>query len=223
MTLFGEFRVPTDVFALEYTFERVPETVIEIERVVASDELLTPYFWVSGDDLAAFETATEDDTSIRGLRRLDAYDETALYRARWTDNIDAIVFAYTHVGAIIIEAIGQRDEWELQIRFEDQECLEEFHDYCRDNDVPFDLQRLYEESTAKPGARYGLTRKQYEALETAWQMGYFETPRQTTLSEVGDRLEISKQSLSQRLRRAHQTWVANALHVTPPEDSPNPV
>lgn len=39
--------------------ESLPDLVIEIERVVAADEVLTPYLWVSGVDNGAFERATE--------------------------------------------------------------------------------------------------------------------------------------------------------------------
>lgn len=218
MTLFGEFRIPTEEFALHQTLSQSPDTVVDIERVVASGELLTPYFWVSSTDFDAFEATAADDPSIRGLRKLDAHDENGLYRGEWTENIATVSFVYTHRGAIILDATGHHDEWSLQIRFEDEECLEAFHEYVQDNDISFELQRLYYESTEKRGSKYGLTQKQTAALETAWEMGYFESPGQSDLDEIAEQLDISKQALSQRLRRAHQTWIANALEVTAPEE-----
>lgn len=55
MSIFGEFRVAADTFTLSSTLAAVPEAVIEIDRVVASDETLTPYFWVSDVPFDAFE------------------------------------------------------------------------------------------------------------------------------------------------------------------------
>lgn len=218
MTIFGEFHVPSEAFALHRTLQRVPDTAIEIERVVASKERLTPYFWVVSDDLAAFEDAASDDPSVSDLRELDVYDSSALYRAEWTRNVEAIAFAYTNVGAIIIEAAGKAEAWELQIRFDDRRRLDEFRDYCADEDIQFALNRLYDESQPRSGAAFGLTEKQAEALLTAWERGYFEVPRQVTLAEVAEELAISKESLSKRLRRGNDALVTNALHVTAPDD-----
>lgn len=55
VSIFGEFRVAADTFTLSSTLAGVPEAVIEIDRVVASDETLTPYFWVSEVPFDAFE------------------------------------------------------------------------------------------------------------------------------------------------------------------------
>jgi len=47
-----------------------------------------------------------------------------------------------------------------------------------------------------------LTDKQVETLETAYDMGYFETPRQITANEVGEELGVAQSTFSQRLRDA---------------------
>ncbi|WP_313696232.1 helix-turn-helix domain-containing protein [Halorarum halobium] len=221
MTLFGEFLVPSDAFALNRTLQSVPDAVIDIERVVASRELLTPYFWVSVTEFDAFEAAVAEDPSVQRLRKLDEFDESALYRAEWTENTEAIAYAYTNVGATILEAKGENDQWELRIRFDSHERLTDFREYCQANEISFELRRLYDISNPQSGVKYGLTQKQHDALVTAWEAGYFETPREATLTEVADELGISAQSLSGRLRRANQTWIANALTIAPPsEDTP---
>lgn len=218
MSIFGEFRVSADTFALSATLAAVPEMVVEIDRVVASEEALTPYFWVSEVPFEAFETAAGNDTSVRNLRQLDDFEDagTALYRAEWSDPVEALVYAYTQAGAIILEAIGQDGEWELRIRFDDSDAVESFQEHCREHDVEFDLERLYRTSQPRTGGQYGLTKKQQEALVTAWKTGYFASPREATLDEVADELEITQQSLSDRLRRAYDTLVANTLLVTSP-------
>lgn len=51
-------------------------------------------------------------------------------------------------------------------------------------------------------ASKNLPAEQREALVAAVQHGYYETPRQTTLDELADRLDCPRSTLSYRLRRA---------------------
>lgn len=218
MSIFGEFEVPAEGFVFQETFQTEPSMVIEIERVVATDELLTPYFWISDVSLDVFEAAAREDPTIEQLERLDEYDEATLYRAHWTDQIDALIHAYTQVGAAIVDAEGQNNEWILRMRFDDREKLDDFNEYLNDKNISFDLHSLYEITHPRSGSQYGLTRKQTDALITAWEMGYFELPREATMKEVADELGIAPQSLSDRLRRAQNTLFENALRVEGPTD-----
>jgi len=47
----------------------------------------------------------------------------------------------------------------------------------------------------------GLTRKQLQALRLAHENGYFSVPRESSLAEIGEELDVSTQSVSERLRR----------------------
>lgn len=215
MTLFGEFHVPADAFALAKTLETAPDLIIETERVVATDEILTPYFWVSGENGDSFEDAVADDPSIQNLRHIDDVDRAALYRAEWTENVESIVFAYTTVGATILEASAHHQEWELSMRFDDRDSLSQFREYCEENDIPLRLNQLYERAHPRASGQYGLTEKQYDALVTAWEMGYYSSS-DVSLSDVAVELGISQQSLSRRLQRGYEGLIEHALAVTPP-------
>jgi hypothetical protein len=52
------------------------------------------------------------------------------------------------------------------------------------------------------GADLVLPGEQQVALETAMEMGYFETPRATTMEEIASALDVPRSTLSYRLRRA---------------------
>lgn len=218
MSLFGEFHVPADEFTFHETFLAEPSTVIEIERVVATDELLTPYFWVSKISPDDFEATAREDPTIEQLQRLDEYEKATMYRADWTDRVDTLVYAYTHIGAAIMGAEGQDSEWVLRMRFDDREKLDEFNEYLNDNDVSFELRRLYEITHPRTGSQFGLTRKQTEALTTAWEQGFFELPREATMADVAAVIDIAPQSLSDRLRRAQNKLIEDALRVEGPAD-----
>lgn len=215
MSLFGEFQVPAHAFALHETLTALPDTRIEVERVVATDTLLTPYFWVSAVDFEAFETAVAADQSVQGLRQLDTFEETTLYRAEWTDNIESLVYASTQIGAVILDAIGTVDCWTLQMRFDSHDQLRAFQQHCTATGVEFELLRLHELSQPMSGEQYGLTERQYDALRTAWELGYFETPKESTLDTVADSLDITQQSLSNLLRRGHHSLIGSTLMIAP--------
>ncbi|MDQ2052429.1 helix-turn-helix domain-containing protein [Natronolimnohabitans sp. A-GB9] len=218
MTLFGEFRFDLDAFPLTRTLSECPDAVVEIERIVVSEGVFSPYFWVDSPRLDAFEATADTDPSLEELERIDTFDDERLYRARWTDRVEKTVHGFVEPGIVILEASGDGTGWELRIRFDGQEQLTTFQSFCEDHDIQFVLQRLYRESQSMTAGQYGLSDKQREALVAAWNAGYFETPRQTTLEEVAESLDITHQSLSQRLRRAHDGLIANTLVVTPPSD-----
>lgn len=215
MSVFGEFRIPAEGFVFSETFTAEPEMVIEIERVVATDEeYLTPYFWVSGITGESFEAATAEDDSVAEIRKLDEAEDTTLYRAEWQERVEALVYAFTRIGATIMEAKGHAEEWILRLRFDEQDNVQEFATYLREHDVPYDLVRMHEVQNPRTGEEYGLTPKQQEALITAWEMGYYDSPREASTEAVADELDITPQSLSDRLRRAEYTLVGNTLRVT---------
>ena len=56
-----------------------------------------------------------------------------------------------------------------------------------------------------------ITTKQRDTLETALDAGYYETPRETSLSELADDLSISESAVSQRLNAAETKLVKSFL------------
>ncbi|WP_247729169.1 bacterio-opsin activator domain-containing protein [Halovivax limisalsi] len=225
MSLFGEFHVPSAAFALHKTLTALPEMAIEIERVVVTDEVLTPYFWVSGVRPSQFERAAGEDPTIEDVDKLDEFQDSALYRASWTNRVQSVLYVYTDLDAVILEAVGTDERWELRIRFDERDQLQVFQEYCQENRIAFSLQQLSELSQPKTGGQYGLTPKQQEALVTAWEHGYFETPRQSSLAEIAAELDITQQSLGKRIQRGHQSLIGNTLVVSSAyaaPDSPDP-
>lgn len=53
-----------------------------------------------------------------------------------------------------------------------------------------------------------LSDEQLEVLETAYQMGYFKVPQEVTSEEIASELDISRSTLSARLRRVEHNFCA---------------
>ena len=190
MSILVEFSTNSDDFALSHALTELPEMIVEIEQVVATmEDKVMPYFWVSGDH-AAVETALENDESTTDAVPIDEVDGVRLYRAEWTQNIESIVYAYTELGASILQATGRDKYWELRMRFDDRESLSDFREYCREREISFELNRIQEQPMAS--AQYNLTTKQRETLVTALREGYYETPQAISMGELADRMGVSQ-------------------------------
>lgn len=212
MSLIADFTVPADDFALSETLKAAPEMVVEIERVVATmEDMVMPYFWVKGGDQADFETAFARDPSVQNPTRVDEIDESILYRAEWTQNVESIIFAYTDIGATILRALGRDRQWELKLRFDDHEKLTRFQEYCEENGITFELTQLHQQEQPMASAQYGLTPKQRETLVTALEQGYYDVPQRGTMEDVADELDVSQQALSKRLHHGHKKLIATTL------------
>jgi len=53
-----------------------------------------------------------------------------------------------------------------------------------------------------------LSDNQLEVLETAYRLGYFKVPQEVTAEEIAEELDISRSTLSERLRRVEHSFCA---------------
>jgi len=209
MSLVAEFSVPTDDFALDSALDAVPEMRVEVERLAShSREWVMPFVWATGGDFDAFEEALADDETVADARTLDRFDGGSLLAVRWAETVESLVDAMTDRHAVVQEAVAD-DEWFLRLRFADGRHLSSFRDHFGSD---FELYRKYRTSEPRSD-EFGLTSRQREVLVVASQLGYFAVPRAATVEDIADRLDISANSVSQRLRRAHDTLVRNTLLI----------
>lgn len=213
MSVLAEFLIPANEFVLTDTLTANPDIRIEIKRVVGGTEFVTPYFWAVGDDLDSFEDDLRTDPTTREVLILEEnQDDERFYRVRWRSAVPNLIEAVSDAKATILEAVNNVDGlWEAKILFPNRSALSELHDYCLANDSTLRLERVYRPENPQERGRYGVTNKQQDALEAAYEMGYFDIPREHTLSEVATALGISRNALSNRLRRGHQTLLRNTL------------
>lgn len=213
MSVLAELTVPANEFVLAETLRDVPDVYLEIKRVVAGAERVTPYFWASGTDFDAFEEALRDDSTIQAISVLEEHDaEERFYRVTWQANVETLMSAVSDAKATILEAVNEDGRrWELKILFPDRDALSEFHDSCVSNGFSFQLERVYQAENPQEEGEYGVTEEQEEALKAGYDAGYFEVPRETTLTELADQLGISRNALSARLRRGQRNLLSNTL------------
>ncbi|NEU56862.1 helix-turn-helix domain-containing protein [Halorussus sp. MSC15.2] len=212
MSVLAELTVPASEFVLADTLTNVPGMRIEIKRVVAGTERITPYFWATGGEFDAFERGLREDPTIQDILTLEEQDgDERFYRVTWQSGRANLLTAASDAKATILEAVSDEESWQLKVLFPSRDALSEFHDFCVSNDFSFRLERVYHAENPQERAEYDVTDEQQEALTAAYDAGYFEVPRRTTLTELADGLDISRNALSARLRRGHRNLLANTL------------
>ncbi|MBV0903575.1 helix-turn-helix domain-containing protein [Haloarcula salina] len=205
--------VPASDLALAYSLEQLPELQFEIERIVTSGgDALMPMLWVRGSTREEVEATLEEDPTVDNVELLGDFDDEWLFRMEWIAHIDLLVQMITNSEATILDAVGQGDRWKLRVLYPRRSLFSKTHDFCESHGLDFDVASI-RELDEEPAGRYGLTTAQYEILSEASKRGYFEVPRGVSLEALADDLDISHQAASERLRRATDALVEDALFV----------
>ncbi|WP_440006050.1 helix-turn-helix domain-containing protein [Halomicrococcus sp. SG-WS-1] len=214
MSVIVELTISSQEFLLGTALGIPGRTRVELERVVPASPDVLPFFWVISDDPSAFEEFerhVSETEEVNDLVALDRLDDRVLYRAKWGKAVESLVQGIAESGATILEARGN-DEWYFRLRFADHGDLSVFDTYCDEHGLDYRLDRVSTESaTHDESYEFDLTDEQREALVMAVERGYFDVPREVTLDELADELDITQQAMSERLRRGEQTVMRTAL------------
>ncbi|WP_168215888.1 helix-turn-helix domain-containing protein [Halorussus ruber] len=217
MTLIADFYLETPV--VRTTLRAAPEMCVTIEQQTSRDS--KPFaitFWASDGDFEEFEVGLADDPTVDTAVVLAEVDGQRLYQVELTPegNNQMTYHAWADLGGVFVSSHRVGDGWRVRIRFPDRDSLREYVNYCERRDLTFDLRQLYD-AGRETGDELGLTDRQHETLETATEMGYFEVPRQAELEDLADVLGVSRQAVSERLRRATETLVRATIHGDDPD------
>lgn len=205
-----EFTSPAAEFPLGTVFENLPGVTVELERLVPNRDLVIPYFWVRGAEVADIEASFEGHPGVQAVKLVDSLDDESLMRVSWDREYVGILSALSAAELVVLSAVGTSEGWEFEVRGETHEEVGEFRSYCQEHDIPVEVTAVHALLPVQ-GEGYELTDTQREALVAAHDHGYFDSPREASLEEVADTLGITQQSLSSRLRRGHRRLVAATL------------
>ncbi len=211
--------VPTDQFALEETFDRLPDAAVESVTVVAHEPgSVIPFIWGSAGNLELLERALRGDSSTAGVSSLASEDDRTLFRVDWEPAVRSVVDVFIETNSTLLRAVGREKRWELRILFPDQESVSRTYESWRDHGIDPSIRRVNGVEDVLSHGGMDLSHDQHEALVTAFEHDYYCVPRGVTLDGLADELGVSHQALSERLRRGHRNLVQTTLC-----ESPNPI
>lgn len=205
-----EFTSPAAQFPLGSVFETLPCVTVELERIIPHETRVIPYFWVRGAEADDIEASFEDHAGLTGVRLVDSVEEEYLMRVEWNREYVGVLSGLAEAELVVLSGVGTADGWSFEVRADDRAEIGEFREYCRSNDVPIEITSVHELLPVQ-GPGYDLTDAQRQALVLAYERGYFDSPREASLEEIAEELDITQQSLSSRLRRGHRRLLAATL------------
>lgn len=205
--IFARVRVAHE--SLAFTPASYATAVRLADRVALDGGDRVAFASVDRTDANAFETAVDDDPTVTDLRALGDDDGRREYRATVTDAGRLVAPLAAESCARLTRVEGADGEWTLALRAPDRGALVAFRDRCEAADVAFNVAQL--SAHAPADADTGLTPGQREALSLAYDRGYFDEPRESSLEELADELGVSSTAVGGRLRRGTARLVERVL------------
>ncbi|MFC3960273.1 helix-turn-helix domain-containing protein [Halovivax cerinus] len=224
MGLVAEFDIECPALPLAGVASAVPEATIGLDLQYNHGDRPPFVVTVTDGSRRALEPALTDADDVATWTLIGDAGSTRRYRARpaysFADQLgDAIDDLEGLTDLATEDAIIERIEvlpggWRQTGWFLDRTAFDAFASFWQDN-AGFRLRRLTCDGDPEP-AGDGLTDEQREALRIAYERGYFEIPRRTSLDALADELDIAASSVSERLRRAQTQLVQETVAPTWP-------
>jgi DNA-binding CsgD family transcriptional regulator len=224
MGLVAEFQIDCGALPLTDVATDIPEAILLLE--IQYNHGGRPPFLVTVHDgsQTIIETALAEAFDVGGWTLIGRAGDTHRYQVHpalsfeeqlgdYLDNLAGLE-ALATADAIIERIEVVPSGWQQTGWFADRDTFSEFSSFWQQN-AGFQLLRLtHDEESEPPGD--GLTDRQREALRIAYELGYFDIPRQASLDEVAAELGISASSVSERLRRAQTELIEETVAPTWP-------
>jgi hypothetical protein len=213
MATVAEFVFEPSAVSLGSILDAYPTATIELERVVPLDHGLIPYFWISGVGNLD-EGVSQSSAQLRAITVVEHIDDEVLCRAEWGAPASGFLKALAESQVVLLSAVCTADGWTVLVRGEDRADVRSFRTACESEGVMPTLERIHPLTPLRSGHEYTLTDTQRTALLLAYERGYFDSPRRTTLEELAGELDITRQALASRLRRGHRRLIEATLART---------
>ncbi|WP_114579380.1 helix-turn-helix domain-containing protein [Saliphagus sp. LR7] len=208
MTTVSELTLTSDEVALAETFEALPDLEIRIKSIVAEGpQQAMPLVWIAGESQAAIEDALTDDSSVTEFDHLleDSETDENLYRIEYAAGVGNMCSAIFSNEGTILDAQCSANNWTFRLLFPERNLLSEAVGELEAQGLTIDVKRMVEAGrNADLEETAALTEAQEEAINEAYDLGYYDVPRRISLEDLAAELEISHQALSERLRRANK-------------------
>jgi len=214
MSVVVEFGLDSGEFELGRILELEAGEELELEAVIPTGERAIPSFWTEGVDTEAFERRVREHDSVEVLTVVQAREGRCLYTLEWNRRADRLIGGIRTEGGQLLQATGDAEDWQFQVRFPTRNALSAYQSQLRDGGLDPSIRRVYTPTDSDGTAGYGLTDCQRETLTLAVERGYYDVPRRSSTADLGAELDVSDQAVTERLRRGIDTLVSNTLSAS---------
>jgi predicted DNA binding protein len=206
--------IPEHIWIGEVSRQYPDATVRILAAVTDEDEGVGVAEITETDLLSLVEDMTAHDT-LQSVELLEHYDRTALVQFR-TDQ-PMLLFAARGSGLPVempFTIENGEATWDLTTT---RDTLSDLVTQLERLGIPFEVEEIRErvESQSSP-----LTDRQWRLVEAAVDRGYYDTPRECTLTELAAEVDIAKSTCSETLHRAEERIVKHFVENVerPPQE-----
>ncbi|WP_251343265.1 helix-turn-helix domain-containing protein [Haloplanus halophilus] len=188
-----------------------PSTTFRVLSAVPSGDAGFGLLEIESEEMPAVLDGLEDRAGIDSVQLMQRTDDTAIVQFETSEPL--LLLSIRESGAPLELPLTIRDGQAVVELTASRDRLSAFGQQLETFGMSYTLNRVYDASEP-PDL---LTDQQRRLLVTAVEMGYYDTPRESTLTEVADEADLAKSTASVTLHRAEERvikeFVADRLDV----------
>lgn len=223
MPVLTEVQFTHDEGALAHTLETLPSVDVSVVRETSTAPGESVYYLrFDGATTAEIEAALGRDDSVAAAESMPNFEDR-LWAIEFADETRLLAPQVTNEGGLVVDARSARgtDEsrvWHERWLLPDREAIHRVWQHAREAGFEFTL--LTFSRGGQLDANYrgldALTEEQRRTITVAHEEGYFAEPRETSLEELGESLDLSASAVGGRLKRGMKALVGGTLVVDRP-------
>lgn len=193
--------------ALCHTLGELREVEVRILREASTDpEHDASIVMFDGASIETIEETLSADPTVARTHPMPNYQGTHVFGVRFSSETELLAPMVTRHEGLSLEArrtdpdsgiIGWWERW----LFSSRDGLNAVWEHARDRGFQFEVRSINEFRSEGSAATGSLTEQQRETLLFAYDRGYFEEPRRTSLEELAGEMGLSSTAVGGRIRR----------------------
>lgn len=218
MTVSARVQIEHPDLGLAQTIQSVPDAEIGVIPDAGTDPKHDGYFfWIDAPEFESVEAALEADHTVAEFSRISTAGERKVYRITYSEDTKLVSPVILRVGGLMLETQSTSRGWEIHLQLPDHGTLDQLAEYAAAEDITVTVLEIQQVAADTERKSFDLTEPQIEALVSAYEHGYYDEPRNTSLEELGNMLGVGKSSVSGRIRRGSEQLIEQTLCEKPPE------
>jgi hypothetical protein len=221
MAVITEVRFAHERGALAETLAELRGLEVTVIRETSTEPDQSRYFFrFESDDPGAIPGVLERDRTVSEVTPMQDFDGGKLWGVEFAPETKLLGPRVTAEGGFVVDARSATPEagprgWRERWLLPDRRAIHDIWSYARDEEFDFEVLELREGSggRASHAAPNALTDEQRTTLRAAHEQGYFTEPRETSLEDLAETLDLSPSAVGGRLKRGMKSLIGTTLVV----------
>jgi len=178
-----------------------PEAEIRVLAALPDDDVGVGHVEILHPDAESIVEAMRAEASVTAVEVFEVHDGRALVQFRTTEPLLLVPIQRTGIPIQLPFTISNGElDWEITAP---HERLSELATLFEELGIPFEVHHVQQ----NVDLRQLLTDTQSELVDEAIERGYYDTPRECTLTELAEQLDMAPSTISETLHRAEEKIV----------------